>query len=80
MIKAHLNGGPRDDVYITVPGRQLRIAGHVHSTLITNGMGVEVAAVPSIREGLYEARTNVFGDLVPHNLDEVAEFDWFGWV
>lgn len=64
-VRAHLWGGPRDDeVVILPPGR----------------MTYETAPLQDFRRqgvlrGLYEARLDDSGALVPHDLESV-EFDW----
>lgn len=76
-LRAHLNGGPHDDRYVSVNSDRYRVARSVDlSRALTEP---EPSAAASLRVGMYVMRCDVFGHPVPHDLAGVIEFDWRGW-
>jgi hypothetical protein len=78
VISAHLNGGPKDDIYWTVESHTWRIAGMTRLSPALASDGATLTELP-VKIGRYEMRRDVFGQPVPHNLEGVVEFDWKGW-
>lgn len=78
MIRAHLNGGPRDDGTVTVEHNVFYVAGAprpMHLGLLDH----EATAAESFRYGTYRLRLDGLGQPVPHDLTGTVEFQWEGW-
>ena len=77
-VQLHLNGGPRDDEYVTHWQEVLEVA-------VAPDMRVPLLlpsvpdVTPPVRRGRYVVRTDSNGERVPHDLTGVVEADWKGW-
>ena len=66
-VRAHLNGGPRAGEIVVLPPWRM-----TYETVPTRDQ-----RLAGVLRGLYEARLDETGQLVPYDLDAV-EFDWQG--
>jgi len=78
VIRAHLNGGPRDDQYVAVPCDVFYIPGLPAGFQPFAEQTSCDFSFP--KTGAYRARSGWFGDPVPHDLAGTLEFDWQGWL
>lgn len=75
VIKAHLNGGPKDDQRVAVDRDEFLVAGTERPSL----MQMDESMMVTIKKGTYKMRRDFVGNPVPHDLTGFVEFDWKGW-
>ena len=76
MIDAHFNGGPYDDRCYAVPRDVFYVPLMQVRLSLLPPPDPNTPIEPSMRTGVYKMRIDSNGDLVPHNLAGVIEYDW----